>query len=271
MHFALSCHHLCFPIRNAECTSSTITAVRVWEARHSSACLLSSLGKSVPPVQPVAAGADAVLNPTLHPTHGEGGPRHGASSCIPHLFWPETCGARTSMARAKSPTTAPARCPAAALHQEALQGAPRQPCPSPVGSVLPCLVSSGHPELQHAPAEKDGLRGAAWPRRRDTPGRCLAWETLDGERQEGCSRCPSQWTGPTCKLHPRAAPKHVQRKEGRRQCGLEMSSHEGAAIPTESWGAAQRGKGLSWRNLTGCGNPRAGGIITFLIKSFQNI
>lgn len=212
--------------------------------------LLSSLGKSVPPAWPVAAGVSAWADPTPipctgrvlpgmghHPAStvspgkrcagpgppagsgepsvwawGEPSPRlaphkgagrndarwHEALSkemrgCSPHA--PDLRGllctlARadeatkqelrlpggscafpsSAMARAKSQTTAPPRCPAAALHQEGLQGAPRQPCPSPVGSVLPCVDSGGHPDLQRAPAEKDGLHGAAWPRRRDTPG-----------------------------------------------------------------------------------------------------
>lgn len=60
----------------------------------------------------------------------------------------------------------------------------------------------------------------------------LMWETLAREGGEGC---PGWGTGPVGKLHPRTAPKHVQRKEGRR-CGSEMPGHKGAAAP---WGARE--------------------------------
>lgn len=97
-------------------------------------------------------------------------------------------------AQAKCQTTAPLRCPAAALH-------------------------------------KEGLRG--------TRGSRLGWETSAGERGEGQSGCPGWGTGPAAKSHPRTAPKHVQRKEGRRGSGLEMPSHEGVAIPMGNWGGAR--------------------------------
>ena len=153
-------------------------------------------------------------------------------------------------ARWPEPRARPQHCCSAQqqpCNQEGLQGAPRQPCPSPVGSVLPCTVSGGHPDLQHAaepPAEKGGW--AAWGCLASVQGHPgvlagssrLGWETLAGERGEGHSGCPGWGTGPAGESHSRTAPQHVRRKEGRRGCGLEMPSHEGVAFPMGNWGGA---------------------------------